>query len=100
MHVAKGRARMSIRNRILGGTCAVLLAMAGCSSVSPDGKEWVAPSQGENTAETAQALTGTHKVCSAVTFNNWRDSINVDDGWSFTTCQGWAASVGAERWQV
>lgn len=78
-----------------------LLMVFACTSTSPDGKGWAeASAQDEHTGESTQALTGTHKVCSAVVPGNFRDSIEVDNGWSAFTCLGWVQSVGGTAWQL
>jgi hypothetical protein len=81
---------------------AVALLGSGCSSVSPDGKEW-APTpegQGEQISQTSQALTGTHKLCSGVTAGNWRDTLVVNNTWTVSTCQFYASTVGAASFQL
>jgi hypothetical protein len=84
-----------------GFALASALVTSACTSMSPDGNEPAeTASPGEHTGQTTQALTGLHKVCSAITPDNWRDSIEVDDGWSGTTCHGWAASISASQWQL
>lgn len=81
--------------------CVSFAAFSACSSVSPDGQEWVAtPTEGEEIGQVQQALAGTHKVCSAVVSGNFRDSIVVNNGWSSTTCLGWVQSVGGTTWQL
>lgn len=74
------------------------LAVSACMSSSPDDTE--SADMDVQTGETIQALTGTNKVCSAVVQGNFRDSIVVSQGWSATTCAGWAWSVGATEWQL
>jgi hypothetical protein len=86
---------------LIGSACLLFAALSACSSVSPDGKEWVpTPSENEGVGQVEQALTGTNKVCSAVVSGVFRDSIVVDNGWSATTCHGWAVSVGGTSWQL
>ena len=87
-------------SRIAAGFWIVALSVAvsACTSLSPDGTE--AAGTDEQTGEATQALTGTHRVCSAIAPGNWRDSIIVDSGWSNLTCAGWAGSVGASTHQL
>lgn len=76
--------------------CASFGLLASCDMPTDDS----AP-EPESTETTSQPLTNSpHKMCSAITGGNWRDTIIVDNGWSLTTCQGWAASVSATSWQV
>jgi hypothetical protein len=73
--------------------------ISACASIPPDSTD--TPSADEHTGQATQALTGTHKVCSAInTGAPFRDSIEVDDGWSATTCLGWVQSVGGTQWQL
>lgn len=76
-----------------------VVASAGCSSVSEDGKEWVVPPT-EEVAETTQALTGTHKLCSVIVGGNWRDTILVGDSWTASTCNNFRASIGATSYSL
>ena|SRR5690349_24294287 len=71
--------------RVSGFAVALLFASA---CVTQDGEP-----QGPQTGQTAQALTGFHKLCSAVVSDKFRDTIEVDDTWSASTCFWWANSV-------
>lgn len=73
---------------------------SGCTGASSEGKDPQPSSQAEPTGEATQALTGVQKICSAVSPDNWRDTIEVGDGWTNLACRGWAQSVGAPTWQV
>ena len=88
------------RGIFIAGTLAVasLLAVAACTATAPDGDQ--GPPGGADTGQTTQALSGTHKLCSAITPNNWRDTIEVEDAWAKSTCQSWASSIAAPQWQV
>jgi hypothetical protein len=67
------------------------IALAATACVSPEDGAPSGP--GEPAGQTVQALTGVHKVCSAIAPGNYRDSIEVDNNWSITTCVGWVHSV-------
>jgi len=77
---------------------ALSLAVSACTSIPSDDTELVG--MGEQTGETTQALTGSHKMCSAVAAPNYRDTIIVGNGWHPLTCSGWAQTVGAPDWQL
>jgi hypothetical protein len=83
---------------------AITMLASACTTVPADGHDPGAMSeQDEHVSETTQALTGTHKVCSGIIPDKYRDSIEVDDGWSATTCLGWVTSIhgGASgTWQL
>ena len=83
---------------------AITLLVGACATVPPDDRApGTAPEQDQTTSETSQALTGTHKVCSGIIPDKYRDSIEVDDGWSATTCLGWVTSIhggAAGTWQL
>jgi hypothetical protein len=83
------------------GLCLASLGalFTGCSSVSPDGKQWVETPQDE-LGEAKQALTGTNKMCSAVVPNQFRDTIIVPQGWTVGTCSQWAGSIGATNFNL
>lgn len=79
----------------------VFLAMLGCQSVSADGKEWVVPPEtSEDLGSSSQSLTGTHKICSAVDPNRWRDTISVPNSWTRIRCAHFAISVGVDYYQI
>jgi hypothetical protein len=89
----------------LAAMCSVALmasmAIPACTSMSPgDGESTETSFDDEHTGEAVQALSGTHKVCSGYTPGQFRDSIVVSNGWSPTTCAGWAQSIGASTWQL
>lgn len=85
-----------------------LCAAAGCAALPGDdaagdpAASATAAAPGDHTGQAVQALTGNHKVCSAIVPDKFRDSIEVDDGWSSTTCFGWAQGVtaGTGTWQM
>src|SRR3954468_4113323 len=84
---------MRLTNCILPVFAVITLAATACVSPSP---EDAAPeASGDHTGQSVQALTGVHKVCSAIVPSNYRDSIEVDNNWSITTCIGWVQSVNA-----
>jgi hypothetical protein len=81
----------------------VMFASTACVPQSPDDNEQP-PAPGDHTGQTMQALTGNHKICSAIVPSNYRDSIEVDDTWTASTCLSWANSVNAgapgATWQL
>jgi hypothetical protein len=78
-----------------------MIAPTACTAIAPDGDDPVGSASTDGrVGETTQALTGVHKICSGVDDGNFRDSIEVDDGWSTTTCLGWARSIGGGDWQM
>jgi hypothetical protein len=93
---------IALRHRgitIAGALAVASLAVAACTATAPEGEQG-APGRDEQTGQTTQALTGAHKICSAITPENWRDTIEVEDAWSMSTCRNWAGSIGAPQWQV
>lgn len=93
---------------IIAAAPLVAASMGACATT--DGDEWIlsggsadegaAATEAEAVADTAQALTGTHKICSGVVPGNFRDSIPVPNGWNTGMCQSWASSIGATHWQL
>jgi hypothetical protein len=87
---------MRLIHRVLCVFGIAMFAATACVPLSPNDDASAAPGpQDEHLGQTVQALTGRHKVCSAVAPGNYRDSIEVDDNWSITTCVGWVQSVNA-----
>src|ERR1044071_9264807 len=80
--------------------CILTAVSLACTALEPDDHEPAESSSDGHAAQVTQSLTGNHKVCSAVDPSNFRDSIEVDDGWSTTTCLGWTHAVGASEWQM
>lgn len=63
---------------------AAIAVASSCSSVSPDGKEWVASTgSAEPVAASSQAITGTQKTCNFTT---------VPDTWNANLCRNWSTS--------
>ena len=58
-----------------------------------------APSPGDGTAEAAQALTATSKVCDPASGGSG-EPIDVPDSWTIATCASWAKSVGFSDYRV
>ncbi len=93
-------------NRFGALTIAVVFAAIGCSSISEDGKEWVATPEaaGDDALQiedesgelgvAAQALTGSpHQACSCETPNVLVDMILVNNAWSRTTCRNYCRDI-------
>ena len=40
------------------------------------------------------------KLCSAIAPGNFRDTVTVAETWSTETCRAYAASIGANNWQL
>lgn len=78
---------------------AAMIVPSACTAVS-DGNDPDPSSQGAGTGEVRQALTGTQKLCSGFIGGNWRDTIEVSDGWSISTCLSWTQSIGALQSQL
>src|ERR1700704_1889785 len=88
------------RGIFIAGALAVASWLGGAACAAAPEGEQVAPGRDEPTGQATQALTGTHKICSAITPENWRDTIEVEDAWAMSTCRNWASSIGAPQWQV
>ena len=74
-------------------------ALTGCTSSAES--EWVL--SGEPLPETGSsraALTGTHKLCSAIMAGDWRDTILVPNAWNSGMCVSFMRSIGALHAQL
>lgn len=78
---------------------AAMIIPSACT-VGSDGTEPDVSSQGDRTGEVNQALTGAQKICSGISPGNWRDTLEVNDGWTASTCFAWTQSIGASQWQL
>ncbi len=84
--------------------CVCILAGVGCASISEDGKEWVAtaePTADEvedvvEVGELRQAITGTHKMCSCVIGDLWRDTFQAHDGWTVSDCTDYCCDADGD----
>lgn len=47
-----------------------------------------------------EAIRQPRKLCSAVIIGQWRDTIEVDDNWSRSTCQRWVREVDGREMQL
>lgn len=95
---------MNIRGKKTFISMLSLLALAQVACTTADGKEWtIQPSptdESEDIAEASSAITGSHKMCSAVVSGKFRDTIVVPSAWNSGNCQQWVASVGGTSWQL
>jgi hypothetical protein len=93
---------MKSRQHLVLAVLAVAIpAVYACTAIAPDDTGATASSSpAAGTSQTTQALSGAQKICSAISPNNWRDSIEVNNGWAIAVCRSWTQSVGASQWQL
>jgi hypothetical protein len=91
-----------------------LVCILGCSSVSDDGRSWVAtPAEPGTESDDPEAfeeqqaigvlkqpIVGNHQVCSVLVPSNWRDSIVVPDNWTIANCRNLCLAFEATRLQL